>query len=371
MQMSTVSNSEATQSKPRIPIRRASSLKDLPPVDQLHFGKHFSDHCFYSKYSAAEGWHDSRIEPYGPIPIEPTAAVFHYGQAMFEGMKAFRHPDGQVYLFTPDFNWKRMADGAERLCLPPVSRDVFMSGLKELLTLDERWVPQERGSSLYIRPTLIATEPYLKAIPSKSALFFIVLSPVGPYFQGRTTPLRIFVENSAVRAAPGGLGATKAGANYAASFQSAIRANAEGFDQVLWLDSRHEGVEEVGTMNVFFVLKGEIVTPELNGSILPGGTREAIITMLKSMKLPIVERRITIDELVAAQKQGQLLEAFGAGTAAVISPIGELNYKGQPYHINKGEVGHLTQKLFDNITGIQYGSQPDTFGWMTRLDHLA
>ncbi len=358
-------------SKKSISIRRASTLKPLPPTDQLQFGKHFSDHCFYSKFSVSDGWHDLKIEPYGPMLIEPTAAVFHYGQAMFEGMKAFRHPNGKVYLFTPEFNMKRMQDGARRLCLPEPSREVFMTGLRELVTLDERWVPAEKGCSLYIRPTLIGTEPYLKAVPSKSAMFFVVLTPVGPYFGGRTTPLKIYVEETAVRAAPGGLGATKAGANYVASFQSAIKANGLGFDQVLWLDSQHEGIEEVGTMNVFFVLKGEIVTPELNGSILPGGTRSAVIEALKSMKLPVVERRITIEELIRAQQEGRLIEAFGTGTAAVISPIGELNYLNEAHHVNRGETGHLTKKLYDLITGIQYGTQPDTFGWMRPLSDLA
>lgn len=372
MQMDTVNKGETARiSKQRISIRRAAELKPLPPTDQLLFGKHFTDHCFYSKYAPAEGWHDLKVEPYGSFSIEPTAAVFHYGQAMFEGMKAFRHPDGRVYLFTPDFNLKRMQDGAKRLCLPVPSREVFMGGLRELIQLDERWVPKEKDCSLYIRPTLIGTDPYLKAVPSKSALFFVVLTPVGPYFGAKKSGLRIYVEDKAVRAAPGGLGATKAGANYAASFQSAMQANAEGFDQVLWLDANHSGIEEVGTMNVFFVLKGEIVTPELNGSILPGGTRAAVIELLKSMKLPLVERRITIEELVQSQREGKLLEAFGTGTAAVISPIGELNYKGEPFHINKGEPGHLTQKLYDQITGIQYGRQADPFGWMRPLSHLA
>lgn len=371
MQLSSTNQSEALiSSNPRIPIRRAPVLKPLPPTDQLHFGKHFSDHCFYAKYSPDQGWYDSHIEPYGPILIEPTAAVFHYGQAMFEGMKAFRHPNGKVFLFQPEFNMKRMQEGAVRLCIPAPTRDVFMTGLRELLTLDERWVPAEKGCSLYVRPTLIGVDPYLKAVPSKSALFFVVLTPVGPYFGGRSKPLRIYVEDSAVRAVPGGLGATKAGANYVASFQSALKANAEGFDQVLWLDAHHEGVEEVGTMNVFFVLKGEIVTPALNGSILSGGTRAAVIEVLKSMNLPIIERKITIDELIQAQQQGRLIEAFGTGTAAVISPIGELNYKGSPYYVNQGEVGHLTQKIFDRITGIQYGTEPDSFGWMRPVSDL-
>jgi branched-chain amino acid aminotransferase len=360
---------EQKPSPSRAPISRriAKTLKPLPPVDQLLFGKHFSDHCFYSKYTEADGWHESRIEPYGPIQLEPTAGVFHYGQALFEGMKAFRHPNGEVKLFRPDFNCTRMQDGAKRICLPPPTRDLFMDAIRELITLDERWVPAEKGASLYIRPTLIGTQPLLKAVPSQEALFFVILSPAGPYFGGRKTPVRIYVETDNVRAAPGGLGATKAGANYVASFQSAIRANQKGFDQVLWLDVNHEGIEEVGTMNVFFVMKGEIVTPALNGSILSGGTRDSVLHILREKGLPVKERRITMTEILSAQREGRLLEAFGTGTAAVISPIGELNYKGEPYHINAGEIGGLTQQLYDTITGIQYGTTEDPYGWMVPL----
>jgi len=364
-------NPSANAQTAQISVKKASKLKPLPPVDQLFFGKHFSDHWFSAKWTLDNGWADLRVEPYGGISLEPTAGVFHYGQALFEGMKAFRQPDGEVKLFRPEFNWNRMCEGAARLCLPPPPRDVFMAGLRELLALDERWVPAERGCSLYIRPTLIATEPLLKAVPSKEALFFVVLSPAGPYFQGRKTPLRIFVEDRALRAAPGGLGATKAGANYAASFQSAIKANKAGFDQVLWLDSAHDGVEEVGTMNVFFVLKGEIVTPALNGSILAGGTRDSVLQILRHKGLPVSERRITMTEILKAHSEGKLLEAFGTGTAAVINSIGELNYRGTPYHINQGEIGGLTKQLFDTITGIQYGQGDDVFGWMKTLPGLS
>lgn len=359
----------APQSLP-ITKRVASTLKPLPPTDQLFFGKHFSDHWFSAKWNADIGWNDLRVEPYGKLELEPTAGVFHYGQALFEGMKAFRQPDGSVKLFRPDFNCKRLQDGAARLCLPSPPREVFMASLRELLSVDERWVPAAPGCSLYIRPTLIATEPLLKAVPSKEAIYFVVLSPAGPYFQGRKTPLRIYVEDKALRAAPGGLGATKAGANYAASFQSAIKANKDGFDQVLWLDSVHDGVEEVGTMNVFFVLKGEIVTPALNGSILNGGTRDSVLQLLRHKGLPVSERRITMSELLKAHSEGKLLEAFGTGTAAVINSIGELNFRGTPYHINQGEMGGLTKQLYDTITGIQYGTADDTFGWMKSIPDL-
>jgi branched-chain amino acid aminotransferase len=362
----TESNSASLQ----ITRKVASTLKPLPPVDQLLFGRHFSDHWFSSKFHADKGWYDLRVEPYGPIALEPTAGVFHYGQALFEGMKAFRQPDGGVKLFRPDFNCSRLNDGARRLCLPEVPREVFMASLRELISLDERWVPAEKGCSLYIRPTLIATEALLKAVPSKEALFFVVLSPSGPYFQGRKTPLRIFVEEKALRAAPGGIGGVKAGGNYASSFQSAIKANKAGFDQVLWLDAEHEGVEEVGTMNVFFVLKGEIVTPALNGSILPGNTRDSVLQILRHKGLPVSERRITMSELLKAHSEGRLLEAFGTGTAAVINSIGELNFRGTPLYINGGELGGLTKQLYDTITGIQYGTADDTFGWMKAIPSL-
>lgn len=359
--------------KNNLPVTRklATRLKPLPPTDQLLFGRHFTDHWFSSRWSLEKGWTDLTLEPYGTIELEPTAGVFHYGQALFEGMKAFRQPGGEVNLFRPEFNCTRMQEGAGRLCLPPPPREIFMTALRELLTVDERWVPAEKGCSLYIRPTLIATEPLLKAVPSKEALFFVVLSPSGPYFQGRKTPLRIYVEDQALRAAPGGLGATKAGANYAASFQSAINANKAGFDQVLWLDAAHDGVEEVGTMNVFFVLKGEIVTPALNGSILNGGTRDSVLHILRQKGLNVSERRITITEILKANAEGRLLEAFGTGTAAVINSIGELNYKGTPHFINQGEIGGLTKQLYDTITGIQYGTVPDPYGWMKPISGLA
>lgn len=370
LQVETVNQSTTEVSPLKITKRLATSLKPLPPSDKLQFGKYFSDHWFFAKYAESRGWYEANLEPYGVIPLEPTAGVFHYGQALFEGMKAFRQSDGSVKLFRPDFNADRLREGARRLCLPEPPKDLFLAALRELVSVDERWVPSEKGCSLYIRPTLIATEPLLKAVPSKEALFFVVLSPAGAYFSAKSTGVRIYVEDESLRAAPGGLGATKAGANYAASFQSAIRANKAGFDQVLWLDARHEGVEEVGTMNVFFVMKGEIVTPALNGSILPGCTRDTVLQLLRKKGLPVSERRITIDEVIAAQKAGRLLEVFGTGTAAVISPIAELNYKGEPYHIAGGEVGGLTKQLHQTITDIQYGLAPDPFGWMKSVQSL-
>ncbi len=358
------------EKKPKVVHRYASSLKPLPDGDNLQFGKIFTDHCFFSDYNVEKGWHNWRIEPFGTVALSPSASVFHYGQDLFEGLKAYKQPNGQIALFRPEFNCRRMQAGAERLCLPAPTRELFMTSLKELISVDARWVPTAQGSSLYIRPTLIGTEPHIKAQPSKEAMYFVILSPVGAYFSGQSQPVRIWVEENAVRAVPGGLGATKAGANYAASFQSAVRANKNGCDQVLWLDAEHEGIEEVGTMNVFWVLKGEIVTPALNGSILPGSTREAVIELLKSRRMPIVERRITISELLKHHSEGRLLEAFGTGTAAVISPIGELHFRGRDYTIQGGDVGGVTRMLYETITNVQYGKAEDTLNWMVPLESL-
>ncbi len=348
-----------------------SRFKTLPPSTDLGFGKHFSDHWFYSKYSTAQGWFESKIIPYGPMMIDPAASVLHYGQALFEGMKAFRQPDGSISIFRPHFNWQRMAEGASRLCLEPPPEELFMKGLKELLTVDSRWVPSEENCALYVRPTLIGTEGFLGVRPSQEMLFYILLSPVGSYYaKGGSKPVRIWVEDKAIRAAPGGLGATKAGANYAASLKSALEAKQKGFDQVLWLDSKYEGIEEVGTMNVFFIFKNEIVTPELNGSILAGGVRDSVIQLLKSQGRKIIERQITISELVERHDQGDLLEAFGTGTAAVITAIGEFQYKGQSILINQNQVGPLSQELLKTISGIQRGLSPDLFSWMKPVQDL-
>ncbi len=344
--------------------RLTTSPKVLPDVSQLGFGQHFSDHWFYSKYTKGKGWHESAIAPYGPIPLDPAASVLHYGQALFEGMKAFVQPNGKISLFRPDFNIRRMQMGAERLCLEPPPADLFIEGLEELIAVETRWVPKEDNCALYIRPTLIGTEPFLGVRPSREVLFYIILSPVGTYYSKGTAPVRIWVEDVALRAAPGGLGATKAAANYAAGLQAAVGAKDKGYDQVLWLDVEREGIEEVGTMNVFFVLKDEVVTPALNGSILAGCVRDSVIQILKHEGMKVSERRITIHELIEHQKSGNLLEAFGTGTAAVISPIGEIAYKGSPYYISKGETGSVSRSLLKTISEIQRGLAPDIFGWM-------
>ncbi len=342
----------------------ATELKPIPPVSELGFGQHFSDHWFLAKYSDARGWFESRIEPYGKLQLDPAASVLHYGQSLFEGMKAFTQSDGSVALFRPEFNYERMCEGAARLCLVAPPRDLFMQGVSELVALENRWVPKDNKASLYIRPTLIGSEAFLGVRPSREVLFFVILSPVGNYYASGNSPIRIYVEDKALRAAPGGLGATKAGANYAASLQAALRAKQNGFSQVLWLDVAHAGIEEVGTMNVFFVFKDEIVTPALNGSILAGGVRDSALQLLRQGGARVSERLITIGELITRHSRGELLEAFGTGTAAMISPIGELQYQEQNLKINNLKWGPVSTSLYDKLSSIQRGTSPDTFGWM-------
>lgn len=344
--------------------RLTKNPKVLPDANQLGFGQHFSDHWFYSKYLKGKGWYETAISPYGELKLDPASSVLHYGQALFEGMKAFVQPDGSIALFRPDFNIRRMQEGAARLCLEAPPADLFIEGLEELIAVEHRWVPRAENCSLYIRPTLIGTEPFLGVRPSREVLFYIILSPVGSYYSKGTAPVRIWVEDKALRAAPGGLGATKAAANYAAGLQAAVLAKEKGYDQVMWLDVERQGIEEVGTMNVFFVIKDEVITPALNGSILAGCVRDSVIKILKSEGVKITERRITINEVIEHQRAGDLREAFGTGTAAVISPIGELGYKGENHILQKGQIGDISKHLFKRITDIQRGLAPDEFQWM-------
>lgn len=355
---------------PNIEQRISKSLKPVPPSDQLGFGQYFSDHWFFSKYSSERGWYEARIEPYGPMALDPASSVLHYGQALFEGMKAFYQEDGRVGLFRPEFNFERLTTGAERLCLQAPPKDLFMQSLKQLIAVEKRWIPKDEGCSLYIRPTIIGTEGFLGVRPSREVMYYVILSPVGSYYSTGSKPVKIWVEDKALRAAPGGLGATKAGANYAASLQAALEAKKKGYAQVLWLDVAHAGIEEVGTMNVFFVFKDEIVTPALNGSILAGGVRDSVLKLLSDEKTTINERLITIGEVISRHQKGELLEVFGTGTAAVISPIGELYYRGNSIVINNGEWGPIGSKLLATLRGIQQGTIEDKFNWMVKLEQL-
>lgn len=352
----------------KITIEKNTQFKTKPDINTLGFGKYFTDHMFTVKYTSKKGWHDAHVGPYKPFELDPGASVLHYGQALFEGMKAFKQKDGKVVLFRPEFNWKRMCAGAERLCMQAPPENIFMEGIKELVKMDQSWIPDQPGS-LYIRPTLIGTEAFLGVRPSDEIIFFAILSPVSSYYSEGSSAINIWVETEYLRAAPGGLGATKAAANYAASLKAALQAKKNGYSQVLWLDHSRQYVEEVGTMNVFFVFENEIVTPMLDGTILNGGVRDSIVELLKSWNLPIVERKLTINEVVESFKTGKLKEAFGTGTAAVITPIGELASKDWKINLAPdGKKGDLSQKIYDELVGIQYGHRPDKLNWLKPLN---
>jgi branched-chain amino acid aminotransferase len=342
----------------------AERSKPRPDEKSLGFGRFFTDHMLVARYDEGKGWHEARIVPYGPLQLDPAAAVLHYGQELFEGMKAYRGKDGAIRLFRPEENCRRMAEGAARLCIPPLPPEQMLEMIVELLEVEKDWVPHSEGTALYIRPTLIATEPFLGVRPSRSYLFFVILSPVGAYYAEGFDPVKIWVEPKFSRAARGGLGAVKAGANYAASLLASEQAKAKGYAQVLWLDaSEHRWLEEVGTMNLFLRIGDEVVTPPLGGSILPGITRDSVIRLLQHWKIPVAERPIAIDEVREAHARGTLTEVFGTGTAAVISPVKELCYKDEALQVGNGEMGELSRRLYDTITGIQYGEIPDPFGW--------
>ncbi len=353
-----------------IRITKTTSPKVKPPEADLGFGKYFSDHLFAMDYSPEKGWFDARIVPYAPFQLDPAAGVFHYGQAMFEGSKAFRGNDGRIRLFRPEMHARRMAIGAPRLCMPTPSEAQMAEAVRALVKIDSDWVPKSEGTSLYLRPTLIATEGFLGVRPATKYLYYVIASPAGNYFGGKgLKAVRIWVETHDVRAPRGGLGATKAGANYAASLNSAMKAKKEGYDQVLWLDGKdHEFVEEVGTMNVCFLIGNSLVTPPLTDSILAGVTRDSVLTLAKDLGLTVEERPISIKEIKAAHQSGNLKEVFGPGTAAVISPVGELAFVGEKLSINGGKPGPMAEKLYEEIGAIQRGVKPDKYNWLETID---
>lgn len=334
------------------------------PTGTLGFGKIFTDHMFIMDYSTEKGWHDARIVPYGEISLSPACMVFHYGQEMFEGMKAYRAKDGRILLFRPEKNIERMNNTNERMCIPQVDKADVLQAIEELVWTDSDWIPTEPGTSLYIRPFIIATDPFLGVHPSHTYKFMIILSPSGSYYAGGLAPVKICVEDEYVRAVKGGTGYAKVGGNYAASLKGQEKAEEKGYAQVLWLDGiEHKYIDEVGAMNVFFVIGDKIVTPKLEGNILPGVTRDSVISYLKAKGYDVEERRISIDEVYEAGEDGLLKEMFGTGTAAVISPVGLLDWHGKKLLINNGEIGTISQMLYDNITGIQFGNKEDEFGW--------
>jgi len=343
--------------------------KKIKPTDSssslnLGFGKYFSDHMFTMDYDEETGWHDPKIIPYGPMQIEPAAMVFHYGQSVFEGLKAYKSPEGKILLFRPLDNFKRLNRSDERMCIPYIDEEFALKALLELVKIDADWVPEAPGASLYIRPFVIATEPSVKVASAKQFKFIIILSPVGLYYSSGLAPVDILVEDKYVRAVRGGLGEAKASANYAASLKAQERALKSGYAQVMWLDGvERKYVDEVGAMNVFFLINDELVTPELNGNILAGITRDSVIQMAKHWGLKVSERRLGIAEVFDAARDGSLKEAFGCGTAAVISPIRSFLMGDEKVQIADGQTGPLSEKIFNALTGLQFGREEDPFGW--------
>ena len=335
---------------------------------QLVFGKLFSDRMFIMEYDAGQGWHAARIQPYGPFSIDPAAMVLHYSQEIFEGLKAFRRPDGSIAMFRPADNVARFNRSAERLCMPQVDEKFFLDAMIQLLRLEVDWVPHNIGTSLYIRPTMIATEAMLGVRPSNKYLCYIILSPVGAYYKGGIAPVKIWISDFYVRAAEGGTGEAKTGGNYAASLYAAKQASEQGYDQVLWLDAKEKRfVEEVGSMNMLFLYDGKIVTSPLHGTVLDGITRRSALTLLQEMGYEIEERALSVDEVMEGARSGRLQEAFGTGTAVVISPVGSFCYQDECVQLGDGKPGELTMKLYDKLTGIQYGREPDNHNWITLL----
>ncbi len=352
-----------------IQVTLSDHLKAKPADESaLGFGRLFTDHMFLMDYETGKGWHDARIVPYGEFPIDPAAMVLHYGQAIFEGTKCYRRADGGLQLFRPGDNLARMSRSAERMCMPALDEETALEGLKQLIRIEADWVPHQEGTSLYIRPTMISTDVGLGVHASKKYLFFIILSPVGAYYKEGLKPVSIYVEDEYVRAVRGGVGFTKCAGNYAASILAGDIAEKKGFSQVLWLDGvEQKYVEEVGSMNMMFAYGNHIVTPKLNGSILPGITRDSVLKLARQLGYTAEEARLNIHEIFADAKAGRLTEAFGTGTAAVISPVGVLAMKDEKVTLGDGGIGRVSQHLYDTLTGIQYGRLPDENNWIVKL----
>lgn len=349
-------------------IQRTPHPRPRPDEANLGFGRYFSDHMLLLDYAPDRGWHEPRVVPYAPLPLDPAACVFHYGQALFEGLKAFRGPDDKVRIFQLARHGQRLSQGVERLCMPPIDPELVTDCIREMVRTDQDWVPRAPGTALYIRPTLIGTEAFLGVRPATRFLFFVISSPVGAYYAEGLAPIRLWVEQRYVRAARGGLGAVKAGANYACSLRAAEEAKRRGYAQVLWLDAgQHRYIEEAGTMNVFVRIGDELITPPLEGSILAGVTRECVITLAREWGFQVSERPLSMDEIHAADTRGDLREVFGSGTAAVISPVGELGHGDGKIVLNRGQIGELSQRLYREINAIQHAHVPDRHGWLYSL----
>ncbi len=351
-----------------IKITKAKTSKiNSVDFENLGFGEVFSDHMFSMDYENGE-WINQRIEPYGKIEFEPAMCTLHYAQAVFEGLKAFHVRDGSINIFRPEKNLERMNRSNERMCMPTIDEDMFFDAMTELIKLERDWIPKDTGHSLYIRPFIFGTENFLGVHPSSTYRFMIILSPVGAYYKEGFNPVSLLVPEEYVRAVKGGVGEAKTAGNYAASLLPAEIAQKKGFTQVLWLDGEHHKyIDEVGTMNIFFVIDDEVITPPLEGSILPGVTRDTVLDLTKSWGMKVNERRISIDELIQSSKEGRLQEVFGTGTAAVISPVDEIQYRDTNININHGQIGPIARRLFDEISGIQYGEISDTHGWIYNI----
>lgn len=351
-----------------IKFEKCESLKEKPDQSNLGFGKYMTDYMFVMDWSSEKGWYDARIIPYQPISFDPACVVLHYAQETFEGLKAYRTAEGKIQLFRPEMNAKRMINSNARLCMPEVPVEMFVEAVKALVKVEEDWVPSEPDTSLYIRPFMFATESALGVHMATSYKFMIICCPVGAYYATGLDPVKILVEDELVRAVKGGTGFTKCGGNYAGSILGQVKAEKLGYAQVLWLDGeQRKYVEEVGTMNIMFKIAGEIYTAPIEGTVLPGVTRDSMIHLLREWGYKVNETRLSIDDLMKAGHDGTLEEVFGTGTAAVISPVGELRYKEDVVVINDGKTGELTQKLYDTLTGIQWGKLPDTHGWTVEV----
>ena len=350
-------------------IRPLTTPKPRPTDEaQLGFGKQFTDRMLVMEYATGKGWHSARIEPYGPFALDPACAVLHYAQEIFEGLKAFRRADGRISLFRASDNVRRFNLSAERMCMPKVDETFFLEAIRQLVRLESDWVPHSSGTALYIRPTMIATDPYLGVRPSDNYLCYVILSPVGAYYKGGFSPVKIWISDDYVRAALGGTGEAKTGGNYAASLKASTEAAAHGFDQVLWLDAEKRNyVEEVGSMNICFLLDGKVVTSPLRGTILDGVTRRSILTLVRDLGMTVEERALSVEEIFDGVESGQLTEAFGTGTAAVVSPVGQFTYRDRTASLGNGQAGEFTLKLYETLTGIQYGRLPDPHGWVELL----
>ena len=344
------------------------NLKSKPDDAALGFGTIFTDYMFNMEYAPDKGWHSPRIEPYASIEMDPATMYLHYGQGVFEGLKAYRTESGRIQLFRPQENLKRLNRSSRRMCIPAVDEAFILDAMKQLIATEKDWVPGAPETSLYIRPTIIAMDPFLGVRASYTYRFFIILSPVSAYYPEGFNPIKILVASDYVRAVRGGIGEAKTPANYAASLLAGEDAHGAGYTQVLWLDGvEQKYLEEVGAMNIFFVIDDEIITPELNGSILPGVTRKSVIALAKHWNEKVSERKISIDEIMDAHAAGSLKEAFGSGTAAVISPVGEIKYGDKVITINDNQTGPVAQKLYDAITDIQYGKADDPLGWVVKI----